>query len=96
MFFLLSSKDDLSASFQGLLSALTVASTCPGGQSSPGPWHYNSSPDQAAGQVGCGTTISDGTKVSMVAWTDNAKMTTALIGGTDMDSLYQWWKTKSG
>lgn len=96
VFYLLSSKDGLAQAFQGLTSGMTMASTCPGNQASPGPWSYNRSSDQAAGQVGCGTTKSGGTTVSMVAWTDNAKMTASLIGGTDMSSLYQWWKTKSG
>ena len=86
----------MAQAFRGLSNGMTVASTCPGSQESPGPWHYSSSPDQAAGQVECGTTVSDGTTVSFVVWTDNAKLTAGLIGGTDMSSLYQWWKTKSG
>jgi len=95
-FYLLSSKDGLAMAFQALNSGMTMASSCPGGQASPGPWHYNSSPDQTAGQVACGTSNSGGTTVSFVVWTDNAKLTAGLIGGTDMGSLYQWWKTKSG
>jgi hypothetical protein len=96
VFWLLPTKDGLTEAFQGAGNGMTMASSCPGGQASPGPWHYANSPDQAAGQVECGTTISDGTTVSMVVWTDNSKMTTSLIGGTDMASLCQWWRTKSG
>jgi hypothetical protein len=96
IFWLLPNTDGLAAAFQGAGTGMTVASSCPGGQVSPGTWHYKSSPDQPAGQVECGTTNSDGTEVAMVVWTDNAKLRAALIGGTDMASLYQWWSTKSG
>jgi hypothetical protein len=91
IFWLLPNKDGLAGAFQGAGNKMTVASSCPGGQASPGSWHYDSSPDQSAGQVECGTINSGGTTVSMVVWTDYTKMRAALIGGTDIASLYKWW-----
>ncbi len=95
-FWLVPNKDVLAAAFQGAGTGMTVASSCPGGQASPGTWHYTSTPDQPAGQVECGTINNEGTTVAMVVWTDNARMETALIGGMDMTTLYKWWGAKSG
>ncbi len=47
-----------------------------------------------AGRVACGTTDEDST-VYAVAWTETAKRKAGVVTGSDMSSLYQWWKTKS-
>ncbi len=77
-------------------SGVTVASSCPGGQASPGAWSYGNS-GQTAGQVECGTVaIGGGTIGSAVVWTNNAKLMGANITGPDIASLYQWWSANSG
>jgi hypothetical protein len=86
--------DDLNAGFQN--AKITLSSTCPGNQVSPGPWGYGTG-EKNGGQVECGTVEGDSnTTVAVVVWTDKAKLRAAAIQGSDIASLYQWWKTKSG
>lgn len=83
--------DDLASGFSS--AKIDLASSCPGDQQSPGPW---TSQGQVGGQVECGTVAGANGKVSVVAWSDNAKLRAAAVQGNDISSLYQWWKTKSG
>jgi hypothetical protein len=92
-FALYTSLDDLAGGFQN--AKITLSSTCPGNQQSPGPWGFGSG-EKSGGQVECGTTGDSGSTVAVVVWTDKAKLRAAAIQGSDIDSLYQWWKTKSG
>lgn len=90
-FALYSSLDDLATGFGG--AKFDLHSTCPGNQQSPGPW---TSQGQVGGQVECGTISGTDGKVTVVAWSDNAKLRAAAVQGPDIDALYQWWKQKSG
>lgn len=74
---------------------MDVASVCPGNQQSPGPWTFGSN-GQTGGQVECATITKDSVKHAIVVWSDNSKLRVAMIVGTDMTTLYQWWKAKSG
>jgi len=85
--------DDLNAAFQGV--KMTVSPQCPLDQQSPGPWGYGSG-EKNGGQVECGTIDDSGSTVAVVVWTDKAKMRAAAVQGSDISSLYQWWRTKSG
>jgi len=87
------SVDDLAAQFKSAGdNGYTVASSCPGGKASPGTWSPGSS-NQTGGQVECATNV-DGQPA--VIWTDNAKLRLAVVEGSDISSLYQWWAHKSG
>jgi hypothetical protein len=92
-FVLYGNLDDVAAGFQH--AKLTVTPTCPGDQLSPGPWGYGSG-NKDAGQVECGTVQADNSTVAIVVWTDKAKLLEGVVQGSDIASLYQWWKTKSG
>jgi hypothetical protein len=93
-FALYGSLDDLLTGFDNV--KINLASRCPGDQQSPGPWGYGSG-EKNSGQVECGTIDGDNnTQIPVVLWTDKAKLRLAQIKGSDIDSLYQWWKTKSG
>jgi hypothetical protein len=72
-------------------SAEDVASPCPGGINSPGTWHYHNTPDQAAGQLVCGT-YND--KPDLL-WSQNSELLLGDIQGSDMDALYDWWAKNS-
>jgi hypothetical protein len=94
VFVLYSNVDDMAGDFKTV--KLRLASTCPGNEQSPGPWGHGSSAKNG-GQVECGTIQPDsGTTAPVVVWSDNAKLRLAVIQGTDINSLYQWWKAKSG
>ena len=85
--------DDMNSGFKNL--GITIAASCPGGQQSPGPWTYSSG--KTGGQVECGTATNDAGKTApLVVWSDDSKLRVAAVVGNDIDSLYQWWKTKSG
>jgi serine/threonine kinase PknH len=60
---------------------------CPGGLDSPGNWHYNSTPDQAAGRIVCGTYQG---KMDLM-WSDNKTLMLGDLQGTDLESLYDFW-----
>ena len=60
---------------------------CPGGLQSPGTWHYESTPDQVAGQLVCGTYKA----TPDLMWSDNAQLLLGDIQGSDLTALYQWW-----
>lgn len=84
---------ELEAQFQDVLTA-TRQQDCPGRIQSPGPWRKNSSPDQVAGTLYCGTR-SDGTVV--LAWTDTARSVLAVLDsppGTQ-SATYSWWTNHS-
>ena len=90
-FILYSNPDDMAAGFKK--AKLTLASSCPGNERSPGPWgHGTSSTD--GGQVECGTVQADSGTTPAVVWSDSAKLRVGMILGTDINSLYQWWKAK--
>jgi hypothetical protein len=95
VFLLYANPIDLATAFQQGpdSSGYTVASSCPGGQASPGSWNYGDS-NQTAGQVECATSVEGN---PTVIWTDNAKLRLALVEGkgNDIASLFQWWGDKS-
>lgn len=88
--------DDMQAGFKQVGGdKMTIQSSCPGGQVSPGPWTYGSS-GKTGGQVECATMTLDSVTHPIVVWSDESKLRVAMIVGTDMEGLYQWWRTKSG
>ena len=86
---------DLAAGFHDTADRGAVATSCPGGQASPGTWSSSSS-GQTGGQAECATMSGDAGNTPAIIWTDNAKLMAAAIIGSDMTSLYQWWINKSG
>lgn len=61
---------------------------CPGVGGSTGSWSYNTTPDQASGEVLCGSYQG----APNVEWTRNAQLLTLDVnGGPDIESLFQWW-----
>jgi hypothetical protein len=95
VFALYGNLDELAAQFQDTADRGAVATSCPGGQASPGTWSDSSS-GQTGGQAECATMSMGGDSKPAVIWTDNGKMMAAAIIGSDMTSLYQWWIKKSG
>ncbi len=93
LFLLFTNPGDMATAFQQGpgQSGYTLASSCPGGTTSPGQWSYNNA-NQPAGLVQCATSVEG--KPSII-WTDNAKLRIALVEGRDGPSLYQWWRDKS-
>ena len=92
-FSLFGNLDDMNTAFDK--ANVATSSTCPGNTASPGPWSYGSG-GKNGGQRECGTATSGSTKYAVVLWSDNSKLRTALVMGSDITSLYQWWKAKSG
>jgi hypothetical protein len=90
VFALYGNLDDLAAGFHDTADKGAVATSCPGGQPSPGTWSFASS-GQPGGQAECATTDT----VPTIIWTDNARLMAVGIIGSDMTSLYQWWINKS-
>jgi serine/threonine kinase PknH len=86
-YILYGNSNDVSAGFQGGSSTLALAA-CKPGDPSPDTWHYDSSPDTAAGQVACGTNDN----VPEVVWTNYKNHMVGIIGGSDASSLYKWWE----
>lgn len=65
-------------------------SPCPGVGGSPGTWSYNTTPDQASGEVLCGSYLG----APNVEWTRNAQLLTLDVnGGPDIDGLFKWWSS---
>lgn len=65
-------------------------SPCPGVGGSPGTWSYNNTPDQASGEVLCGSYQG----APNVEWTRNAQLLTLDVnGGPDIDGLFKWWSS---
>ncbi|MDT5225493.1 MAG: hypothetical protein QOG19_2900 [Mycobacterium sp.] len=88
--------DDMQTGFKQLGGdKITIASSCPGNQVSPGPWTYGSS-GKTGGQVECATIPMDSVNHPIVVWSDDSKLRVGLVVGNDIDTLYQWWKAKSG
>jgi hypothetical protein len=80
--------DALTGDFQATADGMAV-SPCPGGNTSPGTWYFNSDPGQIGGKVVCGD-IEDRADI---AWTRDTQLLLATVnGGPDLDSLYQWWQ----
>lgn len=95
-FGLFGNPDDMQAGFKQVGGdKMTIQSSCPGNQVSPGPWTYGSS-GKTGGQVECATMTLNSVTHPIVVWSDESKLRVAMIVGTDMDGLYQWWRTKSG
>ncbi|OBK95094.1 hypothetical protein A5645_13760 [Mycobacterium asiaticum] len=95
-FGLFGNPDDMQASFKQVGGdKMTIQSSCPGNQVSPGPWTYGSS-GKTGGQVECATMTLNSVTHPIVVWSDESKLRVAMIVGADMDGLYQWWRTKSG
>ena len=63
---------------------------CPGGQPSPGPWHYDSTQNVTAGQIECGR--AEGGDDAAVLWTKDSDLLLALASGPNLASLYEWWR----
>lgn len=89
VFLLYNNQDDLATGFKS--ANMTISNSCPGDQQSPGPWGYGSGAKDG-GQVECGTTEGQ----AAVVWSDNSKLRVAAVTGSDINSLYTWWKQKSG
>lgn len=64
------------------------AVTCPG-ESGPTPttWHYNSTPNETAGSVACGT--YKGTPD--LVWTNEPQLVLGDAQGPDLEAIHQWW-----
>lgn len=61
---------------------------CPGDSgATPGTWHYNSTPNQTAGSVACGT--YQGTPE--VVWTNEPQLVLGDAQGPNLDAVHQWW-----
>jgi hypothetical protein len=78
---------DTSGGFQGGTSKLAMI-PCSSGDPAPDTWHYTNSPNTPAGAVACGTSND----AAMVIWTNDANHMVGIVGGTDQNSLYKWWK----
>ena len=86
-FWIYSSVTDLNTGFDDVLRQHSNE-TCPGGAQSPGTWHYDKNPDQNAGQLACGTFQGQ----ASVVWTDETKLVLGSVKGSDLPTLYGWWK----
>lgn len=65
-------------------------SPCPGANSPTVTWSYNTTSDQAAGMVLCGSYQG----APNVEWTRNAQLLTLDVnGGPDIESLFRWWSS---
>ena len=65
-----------------------AALTCPGNSdATPGTWHYNSTPNQEAGSVACGT--YKGTPE--VVWTNGPQLVLGDAQGPDLNAVHRWW-----
>jgi serine/threonine-protein kinase len=65
-----------------------TALPCPGDSgATPGTWHYNSTPNQTAGSVACGT--YQGTPE--VVWTNEPQLVLGDAQGPNLDAVHQWW-----
>jgi serine/threonine kinase PknH len=60
---------------------------CPGGNTSPGTWDYDSTPEQVEGSVACGT-FGDGPEI---IWTKSSDLLLAITQGENLETLHQWW-----
>jgi serine/threonine-protein kinase len=64
---------------------------CPGGSDmSPTKW-YQDNPNSPLGQIACGTYKN---KPDLV-WTYDSKLFYADVQGSDMNALFEWWKTNA-
>ena len=64
---------------------------CPGGSNdSPTKW-YQDNPNSPLGQIACGTYKN---KPDLV-WTYDSKLFYADVQGSDMNALFEWWKTNA-
>lgn len=88
IYLLYGSSSDTAEGFKGLASDLSLVS-CGSGAPTTDTWHYESSPDTPAGNVACGTSDN----VAGVVWTNDKNHMAALVAGSDVKSLYQWWKS---
>jgi serine/threonine kinase PknH len=87
---LFSDQQGLDNAFNSLSSAVTVQSTCPDGTPSPNSWHWNSNPNQPAGQILCGSDSSNSNN-AVVAWTENSALFMAGAEGPNASNLLNWW-----
>jgi hypothetical protein len=63
---------------------------CPGADGSPSNWNYSATPNQAEGQILCGTFQNN----ADVEWTRNSQnLVLDVIGNSDVNSLFTWWAT---
>lgn len=90
VFLLYATPNDLTRNFAhgAGVGGYTVASSCPGGQASPGTLG-DSYRDQTAGLVECGASVAG---KPAVIWTDDDKLRLGIVEGGDIDALYRWWR----
>jgi serine/threonine-protein kinase len=60
---------------------------CPQASQAPSTWHYDQTPDQTAGSVGCGTYKNSPDLV----WTKDAQLLLGEGQGPDINALHDWW-----
>jgi serine/threonine kinase PknH len=60
---------------------------CAANEPAPQSWHYNSSPDVAAGEVSCGTYKGR----PELVWSNIGKLVMASAQGPDINGMYSWW-----
>ena len=64
-----------------------VVQPCPGGLLSPGDWHYNRTPNEAAGKLVCGTYKNS----PDLMWSQNDRLLLGNLWGSDLTAIYQFW-----
>jgi serine/threonine kinase PknH len=89
-FWLYGDQSALDDQFKNVTSTVSLQ-TCPDGTTSPGKWHYGSTPTATAGQLACGTQNGQ----AIVMWTEDSKDLVAMIHGPDLKELLTWWQKKS-
>jgi serine/threonine protein kinase len=78
----------LDSHFQDGLKAYDTMQKCPGSDvDSPTTWHYNSTPDQVAGQVACGMYKGNGD----VFWSNNKDLLLGDAQGPSLEDVHKWW-----
>ena len=65
--------------------------TCPDGTTSPGKWHYTQNPTASAGGLACGSQNGN----AVVMWTEDSKDFVAMVRGSDLKALFEWWRNRS-
>jgi serine/threonine-protein kinase len=90
MFWLYSDQSALDDAFTNVTSNVSLQ-TCPDNTKSPGKWHYTQDPTKTAGGLACGSQNGN----AVVIWTEDSKDFVAMVRGSDLKTLFDWWRKKS-
>ena len=83
--------EQLNAAFDRAMKADDEIVNCPGLGPSPTTWHYGSTPDDVAGQLGCGKYQGN----ADITWSYNEELILADVQSDDLETLHTWWNNDS-